>query len=287
MSGVGAICQSAYGRRPGVSRHSHQNSGTLKQLISRASEGVPNILRFAKSIILSILQVAATLGYAGTMLMSRLLIIYACLLASSAAVADPSCSHPELNAFLEKSPEATGPTYFPAPTAKFLPFMLGDRQLQWMGASWEGPRDGALFVLDCTGTRIAGMRMGHLEKLRPGPIISGLGQALEVVYISGQGTGVREESVNIVSFSGDSIIILWRHEASDLVAQPDLGADYTDTWSWHYSDDGAVIRVSGRRSVGESPDTEHGWAQQTSHMLSNETFCWKPQEKAYSTCNGR
>jgi hypothetical protein len=229
------------------------------------------------------------LGYITVMLMIRIVTILAGLVVSTAAVAEPSCNRPETDTFLENSREAIhfGGAIYPAPTARFLPFMLNGRQFQWMEASWEGPRDGALFVLDCAGSRIVGMPLGYIEQLRPGPVISGFGQTFEVIYISGQGTGALNESVDLVSFSGASIAVLWNHEASEMAAVPQLGADYTDTWSRHYSPDGTVIRVSGHRAIGDSRDAEHDWAPHTDHLLSKERFCWKSSEQTYLPCSGR
>jgi hypothetical protein len=129
------------------------------------------------------------------MIARQLLVTLFCLIAPLASAAEMSCLRPDIASFLEQSHDAIqfGGSYFPSPKAKFLPFDADGRRLQWMGASWEGPPDGALFVLDCAGAPITVLHLGHVQQRGAGPTLSGIGQTFEVIYISGTGTGVQEE----------------------------------------------------------------------------------------------
>jgi hypothetical protein len=202
----------------------------------------------------------------------------------------PKCVQPDLNNFLEQSRTAIGfiGTYYPSPSAIFLTFQLDGHTFQWMAASWFGPDDGALLVLDCKGHRVAALHLGRFDELKPGPAIPGFGKTIEVVYIVMEGTGWLTKDVSLIAFSGKSIVLLWDHEASYLFSDPtaERPVDYIDQYSWRYSESGTIIHVSGKRRVGEVKDPDHGWPPHTTHDLPGETFCWQASQRHYISCKG-
>jgi hypothetical protein len=216
----------------------------------------------------------------------RLIVPLLCLIASPASAVEASCVHPDADKLLEQSRAAIhfDGNYFPDPNAKFLPFDADGQRLQWMGTSWDGPPDGALFVLDCAGSRLAALRLGYVQELRAGPTISGIGQMFEVIYTLGSGTGEREESVSLVAFDKSSISVLWSHEASESASAPSLGIEYSDRFSWRFDDKGTRVEITGERKVGKFNDAEHGWAPNTIHTLPSEAFCWNTAENVYAVC---
>jgi len=200
-----------------------------------------------------------------------------------ALASEPACTRPEVNKFLEDSRGAIQfeGTYFPSPEARFLPAKIDGRDVQWMGASWYGPLSGAIFLLDCDGNRIAASNLGAVKKLRFGPILR-VGQTLEITHIPGTAAGESYSNVSLVVFDGKAIKTLWDHLASDSVAM--LGTEYDDRFRWQYSPDGQTIKVTGRRKVGSSGDSENGWTAGTTHALPQETYCWSGVENKFSTC---
>jgi hypothetical protein len=154
-----------------------------------------------------------------------------------------------------------------------------------MGVSW-GSFDGALFVLDCAGNRLAALPLGYLQRLRPGPSVPGLGQTLEVVYTSTFGSGVLDNTVKLVAFFSGSLTVLWSHDESGLLAMWERG-EYDDTYLWRYLNQGTIIEISGTRAVGDFKEPEHGWAPRSIHALPAETYCWKDSDKSYKPCGGK
>jgi hypothetical protein len=198
---------------------------------------------------------------------------------------EPGCVRPDAATFLEQARAAIhfDGAYFPAPQAVFLPVTGRGQNLQWMGTSWESPIDGALFVVDCTGKQVAALLLGAVSRLRNGPVLP-FGGTAEIVYAPGPITGEQILEVALVRLNGGSIEVLWKHQASDSVSFPSLGAEYDDTYEWKFAPGGTAIHVSGKRKIGSVADTSHGWAPGTTHDLPDEMFCWRPSERAYRRC---
>ncbi len=215
----------------------------------------------------------------------QMILISIGLLSASPALAQP-CVHPNLDNVFEQSRAAIGvdSDFYPDASMIFLTVQLGGQYFQWMGASWSAPPEGTLFVLDCKGRGLAALNLGAFEQIRAGPEISGFGKTIEVVYIPGEGTGDQEDDVSLIAFSAKSIMVLWDHEASEVVDEP--SDNYTDQYTWRYSQSATVIHVTGKRMVGELADTDHGWAPHTLHDLPSETFCWKNAQRQYTSCKG-
>jgi hypothetical protein len=215
----------------------------------------------------------------------RLVVFLIGLLAGSGALAQPACVHPKLDNFLEQSRQAiqfTG-TYFPEPSARFLPFVFDGNRLQWMAVSWEGPPDGALFVLDCSGAELGALRIGKVVGLRPGPGITGFGQAFEAIDIPGIATGSGASEIKLVAFREGSISVLWTQDLRQWLSLGPRGAgEQVRAYTWKYSADGLVIQVTGKRF-----DPTDGHRPQTVKMLPKETFCWKMQQNIYVPCANR
>ena len=201
-----------------------------------------------------------------------------------ATAPDAACIKPELEKFMEEAKQAieeNGDSYYPGLGATFLAAKDGPQDIQWMGADWGGPIAGALFVLDCQGNRLAGMKLGGEIKLRTGPDTP-IGKTVEVIFTPGTASGVQWADVAIARFTGTSIDILWTHTATESVAAMD--DDYEDAYQWVFSPDAKKITVTGARKVGDSEDKKHGWEAHTTHALPTETFCWNDNEMKFLAC---
>ncbi len=206
------------------------------------------------------------------------------LVAMPALAAETKCARPEIELFLENARTAINFTgsYFPSPEVKYLSFEVEGRTLQWLGASWWGPREGALFVLDCQGKRVAALPLGFVMKLRNGPVVPGFGRTFEVDYISGVGTGVKVQTIYLVAFKDGAISIVWSHQGSD--SEGNYGYAYEETVSPRFSRDGMRIDVLKKREVGPFKDPDYGWPPNTTHVFPVERFCWIASSKSFAAC---
>jgi hypothetical protein len=86
--------------------------------------------------------------------------------------------------------------------------------LRWVAVSWYGgPPDGRLFLLNCSGTKIAEANLGSLgyvERLRTVRSIGGIA-TVAATYISAWGTGIEDHSVALLQYRGGRIRVLWTH----------------------------------------------------------------------------
>ena len=197
------------------------------------------------------------------------------------------CVRPDLEQLLDKARTEiqADASYFPSAEGKFLPFDSADgRHLQWLGAGWYGPPQGALFVLDCDGNRLAATSLGFVHEIRVGPFVPTIGQTFEVIYTSGYGSGYEQKTVALLAFANDLITTFWNHEVSEEVSAPPLEEEYADTFAWRFAEGRARIEVTGERELGEFKDAEHGWEPNTKHALPAETFCWNAAEKKFQGC---
>lgn len=161
----------------------------------------------------------------------------------------------------------------------------GQTILQWLGVKWEGPIDGALFLLDCKGRTLALVHLGAVEEIRQGPILPVVGSTVEVRYRPGSGTGYRLEQVEILAFRGNAILPLWKHTASEsaFILPTEDGTE--DRYSWSFSEGGNVIRVSGRRSTFPKPhEGSYEWGPPSTYDLPTAKFCWVASEFVYKQC---
>ena len=216
--------------------------------------------------------------------MLRMFRLMLCLIAMGlGGRATASCVHPEIDELLKESRtdiQFEG-SYFPSPAAQFLPSRIDSQDVQWVGASWEGPVGGAIFLLDCHGKKITARNLGAVKQLHAGPVLKA-GPTVEITYIPGTATGEISSNVALALFDGASIKILWDHLVSDSVEMPRV--EYDDGFEWRYSADGQAIEVTGRRKVGAARDATFGWAAGTTHSLPKETYCWNGPEGKFSPC---
>jgi hypothetical protein len=204
--------------------------------------------------------------------------------ASIISPAQAVCVQPDAKTFLETSRTLVDKNnayiYFPSPEAKFLLQTIDKQDVQWMGISWEGPQNGALFLLDCNGTALAHSNLGSIKELKTGPVVPA-GQTVEVVYNSEDGTGLYAISTAWVRYDNGTIVTLWKHENSSVVTFPSLGDDYKDTFAWTLSPDGERITVTGKRVV-DTVEHDHGWASGTTHDLPTKYYCWSSGEMKFT-----
>jgi hypothetical protein len=200
--------------------------------------------------------------------------------------AEAGCRQPDLDSFLEDSrfELRIDGAYFPAAVAHLLPFQVGDRTLQWFGVGWEGPKGGALFVLDCSGRRVAMTPLGYILHLSKGPVLAQVGPTVQVLYITGVATSYQIERVAIVAFQNNALKSFWSHTAREGIFAP--MEDGTETeYQWRLSEDGQRIWVEGSRQVyPKSKRSDQGWGAPTSHKLPPEIFCWNRQGIVYIAC---
>lgn len=207
----------------------------------------------------------------------------------STASAGADCELPELEPFLEASRAVlkfTGP-YFPSPVPHDLQFKVGTHALQWFGVGWEAPPDGALFVLDCAGNRLAATRLGQVLALRHGPVLPSIGSTVEVSYVAQTGTGYKRESAAIFAFVDNTLRSLWTHTLREYVAVLPLEEQTFEEYQWTLRREGQQIRVDGSRTVypkRERLDDPSG--PPTAYKVSPETFCWDAGRIAYVLCSG-
>lgn len=197
--------------------------------------------------------------------------------------ADAACVRPDVETFMKEARDTIDEegNFFDGLTATFLAAKDGAQDIQWMGAGWEKPVNGALFVLDCQGKALASLKLGGQIKLRRGPKTP-IGETVEVVFRPGVAAAIKWTDVAIVHFQGSSIDVLWRHSATEANAM--IEEDFADTYAWKFSAKGKKITLTGKRKVGEGEDKKHGWKPHTTHALPTETFCWNDGEKKYLSC---
>ncbi len=215
----------------------------------------------------------------------------ACTGGATIPFAQTSCVRPaDINIFLKEQSRTIelgnrylSPDYFPAASAVFMAQSSSSRILQWLGAAWEGPDDGALFVLDCGGMVLAATRLEPVTRLTLGPTLP-VGRTVLVESNRRVGTGVLTGHVFLVALRGSSIRVLWSFQVFESASAPSLQVEYTDSFRWNFSSNHLAIHVAGERTVGSYDDEEHGWKGQTTHDLPEETFCWSKGSEAYENC---
>ncbi len=87
---------------------------------------------------------------------------------------------------------------------------IDGKAIQWLGVRWEGPEDGALFVLDCEAKVIAVSRIGAVQAIDPFSNNRHLRNAIKVEYIAGTGTGYFRTEIAIFSYRNNSIKRLYQ-----------------------------------------------------------------------------
>jgi hypothetical protein len=127
--------------------------------------------------------------------------------------ADATCVYPDPQKLL-------GPN-FPVnyEKADYLLFDTPTGRIRWLFVSYEGPKDGVLFVLSCNGQVITSRGVGWIDKLDFGPTVNGQ-TTVEAVYVTASGTGLYVEGVSLFTLDGKSVRDLWDHESYDMGSFP-------------------------------------------------------------------
>lgn len=146
------------------------------------------------------------------------------------------------------------------------------------------PPDGAVVVLDCAGRLLAAEPVGPILHLRPGPSVAGR-PTLQAVYRRSRGASLRAQSVALLRYAGPGLVVVWRHEISDLSEDPlRSGRGIVLSWRWRFSPDGRVIRVTGERAVGALSDLRRDSATGVARRLRPQAFCWIPGRRRFDRC---
>lgn len=203
---------------------------------------------------------------------------------------EPQCVLPTIEVLLERSRGAMhdrAPA-FVLPQAEQVVTSTEGRMLQWVAVNWEGPEDGAVFMIDCTGRTLALVRLGVITGISPGPSLLGVGPTVVVRYEPGIDTNRTVELVEILAARGDAIVRLWKHaivESDFGVVSTDGGERADDRYWWSFERDGTVIRVQGRRStLRKATDGPGEEGAPTTQDLPEEEFCWNMSEVGYAPC---
>lgn len=87
-------------------------------------------------------------------------------------------------------------------------FMVGGRPRVVISASWGGPSNGVLMVTDCAGKVLDVEPTGYVRELRMLPAAAGKAR-LQVVAITGTGTGWRQESFGLFALTPAGLEFAW------------------------------------------------------------------------------
>ena len=162
-------------------------------------------------------------------------------------------------------------------------FTSQGQRLQWVTVSWWSPPRGRVFVTDCQGARVAKLDLGLVKEARPGPRLGGR-PTLEVVYVSGYGTGILGHSVALLQFRDNRIVTLWRHEARSAAAIIPVEANEGLAYHWRYLNGGHRIAVTGRRSRGRIVDMDRVVLRGRSWSLAPEAWCYRASATRFVAC---
>jgi hypothetical protein len=165
---------------------------------------------------------------------------------------------------------------FPELTSRTLTLGSGAERVQWMVASWMGPMNGHVVVMDCAGLKIADAKLGYLRTMDPGPVLPGVGPTLRVRAVTATGTGVLEETDFVLALVEGEVARLWEHSALTREAL-DPATAHEDRFTAKLSKDGTRIEVAGTRVT-----LPYRGRKSTSAPLPAAAFCWNG--KAYAAC---
>ena len=159
-------------------------------------------------------------------------------------------------------------------------FGLDGQALQWVLVSSEGPPDGAVFVYDCAGHKLAEKAFGYVHTVGPGPLGAG---TLTLRYVPGSGTGISLTSVAILRYRNGAISQIFDHALIDDAA---IGAGMPDS-SYRYRVRIAahVIRVSGTLRTGVFGND--GWntlLRGRTVRLPEERYCYNSRRDRFIAC---
>lgn len=199
------------------------------------------------------------------------------------------CVLPTIEALLERSRSSIhdrAPSFL-LPQADRVVTSGEGRILQWVAVTWDGPKDGAVFLLDCAGRTLALARLGAITEISPGPILPDVGPTVVVRYEPGVDTSRTVELVEILTARGRGVVRLWKHPAVEStfgVASTDGAQSTDDRYWWSFENDGAVLRVEGRRSILPAASGLDGEDAPATQDLPERKFCWNASTVGYEPC---
>jgi hypothetical protein len=150
--------------------------------------------------------------------------------------------------------------------------------LRWVAASWEGPADGTLYVVNCDGVKVAELdSLGYVERLVPAPRIGGI-PTVAVTHIPATGTSIKLRSVALVQYRAGKVRVIWEHATLDAAYPPaSLGPSYEERTSWRFLEGHSRIEaITVRTLFGKSRRTV---------KLPAERYCLRASVRHYVPCD--
>ena len=192
--------------------------------------------------------------------------------------------HPDIEPFLESSRDIL---IFKGAISQVKAIWLETNAnggiIQWLGAIWYGPEDGALFVLDCLGNVIAGRGIGAVSSLSLFSQNLNLKNAVKVEYTSNTGTGYKLRKVAIFNFDDNKLKKIWEHDLyeSIFVFPSEDGTEIE--YILEVSLDGNKIKVLG--NITTYPP-HWDWKAKSAAKIKTtiEVYCWD-NAGTYKQCN--
>jgi hypothetical protein len=121
--------------------------------------------------------------------------------------------------------------------------------LRWVSVSWEGPKDGNLYVLDCRGAKVAKLEsLGFVEHVDAVPSIGGI-PTVAVTYVPATGTGIQLSTVALVQYRAGRPWKLWDHATFAATYVPSsLGPSYEERTTWRFLQGQSQIELTTVRT---------------------------------------
>jgi hypothetical protein len=176
---------------------------------------------------------------------------------------------------------------------EYRTFVIPHAELRWLLISFGGPPMGGAYVIACNGGVIARLPLGYFDRVTDGPVIDGH-RTLEVLYIPASGSGIQEQSVALIQFSGNAISVLWDHASADISSAPyslwggrsgdSRWRTETTIYKWHYIESGLEIRVTGTRANTIVASTYRGHLSGVVHPLPPERYCFQSGVHKFLRC---
>ncbi len=154
----------------------------------------------------------------------------------------------------------------------------------WLGIRWEGPPDGAVIAIDCSGQILAAARIGYTLRMIRWPSLAGSSEVTGVEVISGSGTGSEERFTVLLSREGSTFRRLW----SSVTYERDQSMP---------SRGGAVRQLLVTPSAAGDTIFARGFELRLSHRSSGDTWstvdsvsivptkaCWNRVDRVFAPC---
>lgn len=229
-----------------------------------------------------------------TCILSIGLVLLSCGLAiNTPARAAELCHRPQphtLIAWYNKTHPQKPLHYDPKNSAIYHPISILRTQtptLYWIGLAWLAPVSGALFVIQCNGTPLAGIPTGAIGKLSMGPALPKLGQTVIFVYVGRETHECVHDDIQIAALKGNKIISLWTHGYNQGINVAAIKSKPRRFISENYTLDvknhGQTLHISGVRAT--YPYLKNGnqaSSPTATESLSAETWHWDAQTLRYT-----